>query len=631
MEKITSENMARIKPLASEVIDQIAAGEVVERPSNLVKELLENSLDAGATEISLEIADGGRSLILIDNGSGIHPEDMSVVLLRHSTSKIQSAEDLWRLGTYGFRGEALASIAAVSDLSLSSRKEGAKEGSQVRSQFGKLSKPLGVGHAKGTKVVVNQLFENVPARLKFLRSATAEVSAIKMVIRAMALAHPQVSWKVFENKNLTEFYPATDSFAERVGKILKIKDVFEGSIQSDSWQVRSFFSSPQEVNKTSRQIWIFVQNRWVQDKSLQTAVMEAYRNLLMHGEFPSAAVFISMDPALVDVNIHPTKTRVKFQSPDTAFRLVCQSIRASLEKSPWLKNQGPQYVAPSDKKSQPEIEESSSSGEVKFGESYRLKDAAFEQVSWRQKSFHSAATPSAMSTKNSMAVQSESPLTATLSQRDSTGAANFEVEAELTPTTTKYWSRLKYQCQVHLTYLICEAESGLILVDQHAAHERVLFEKLMESFRGKTVERQDLLLPLMMDLPPEQVEALLQASDQVLKFGVEIEQMGPNTLAIKSLPSWIKESALVTALSEMAQSLVDHGGSFAIEKKISDVVATMACHSAIRAGQSLSEEEVFALLKSMDDYPLTSFCPHGRPVSIEIPFSKIERDFGRIP
>lgn len=574
-----------IQVLSSEIINQIAAGEVVERPSHLVKELLENSLDAGSDRISIEISEGGRYIRVQDNGRGILSTDLDKALQRHATSKITKTDDLWNLHTFGFRGEALASAAAVSKMTLQSFEAGEKNPAQIESNFGVLSEIKPSSQSVGTEIKIESLFENVPARLKFLKSETSEVSQIKAVVKALALAQPQVEFRLTSNGDLLLFYPKRIEKIDRVRDVLEKKEFFEASDSNNSFKCQIIFSSPHEVAKTSRQIWIFAQNRWVQDRAIQAAVTDAYRSLLMHGEYPLAVVWLDCKPDEIDVNIHPTKSQVKFQDPSAAFRAVHSTLRRGLEKSPWTGGHRPQIT------SAPE-------------QTMRFSDHSFEQTQFNNKDYK-------ISISDLSALKIESDFTEQ-------------------PKPLGFWSKHQVIGQANLTYIVCQKEDRLVFVDQHAAHERVVYESLMASWKSGNFEVQKYLFPLAIDLSAEKVEVLLQYKSEIQKLGFEIEQLGPEALGINSAPALIKDSGLPLVFDKMGVELLNNGGSFAIEKKISDLFATMACHSVVRAGQSLSIVQMQELLKSMDEYALSSFCPHGRPVSVEKSFTELEKLFGRI-
>ncbi|MEM7647179.1 MAG: DNA mismatch repair endonuclease MutL, partial [Pseudomonadota bacterium] len=327
-----------IQSLKSEVVDKIAAGEVVERPAHLLKELVENSIDAGATDIEIQVDDGGKSITVIDNGKGVLPKEIPLVFARHATSKIRESEDLWQLDSFGFRGEAIASISSVSELDFVSRREGEDKAYRVQCEFGRLGDVSETSSQQGTQVIVRNLFANIPARRKFLKSDAAEVTQIKNVIKAMALQYPHVSWKFKSKGKLVFLWKAEESPLERAKKVLETDKLYECEYEYEGFKANVIFSDPSNVVKVSRQIWVFVQNRWVQDRSLQAAVMEAYRSLLMHGQYPICVVSVTCPPDEVDVNIHPTKSQVKFVDAKKAFRAVHYALREAIEKAPW--NQG---------------------------------------------------------------------------------------------------------------------------------------------------------------------------------------------------------------------------------------------------------------------------------------------------
>lgn len=576
-----------IQVLSSEIINQIAAGEVVERPSHLVKELLENSLDAGSDKISIEISEGGRFIRVQDNGRGILSTDLDKALQRHATSKITKTDDLWNLHTFGFRGEALASAAAVSKMTLRSFEAGEKTPAQIESNFGVISEVKPSSQSVGTEIKIESLFENVPARLKFLKSETSEVSQIKAVVKALALAQPQVEFRLTSNGDLLLFYPKRTEKIDRVRDVLEKKEFFEATDSNTSFKCQIIFSSPHEVAKTSRQIWIFAQNRWVQDRAIQAAVTDAYRSLLMHGEYPLAVVWLDCKPDEIDVNIHPTKSQVKFQDPSAAFRAVHSTLRRGLEKSPWTTGGNrPQITG------------------VAPDQTMRFSDHSFEQTQFNNKDYKISISDFS--------------------------ALKVETDFDQKPASLGFWSKHQVIGQANLTYIVCQKEDRLVFVDQHAAHERVVYENLMASWKSGNFEVQKYLFPLAIDLAAEKVEILLKYKSEIQKLGFEIEQLGPESIGINSAPALIKDSGLPLVFDKMGVELLTNGGSFAIEKKISDLFATMACHSVVRAGQSLSIVQMQELLKSMDEHALSSFCPHGRPVSVEKSFTELEKLFGRI-
>ncbi len=586
--------------LPNDVIDQIAAGEVVERPAHLIKELVENSLDAGAKKITVEFSEGGRSVKVIDDGQGIPASELAAALERFATSKISTTDDLWRLASFGFRGEALASISAVSQLTLSSRQSGHELAARIISAFGNKSSVENVGGVFGTQVVIENLFGNVPARLKFMKTAAGEHSQIKHTLKGLALSHPNIEFQIFENQELVEMWPAVENLLQRAQQILGLKKMHFHKKIREGFEVEVAFASPHDVGRTSKNIWLFVQDRWVQDRTLQAAVMEAYRNLLMHGEYPMVVVKVKVPPDQIDVNIHPTKSQVKFADSQMAFRAVQSTLREALEQAPWLEKlssaasfapEPSSWVQPPFAASEPE--------------NLQFSGSSFSQVQYAKKSLD----------LNRLSELAES-------------RSQYRQPAE--ENVSGHWSRLQVLAQAHLTYLVCQSADQIVFVDQHAAHERVMFERLMRSWQGGGLEIQDFLFPLAIDLTTAQMEALSLCEKELQKLGISMEVLGPKTLGVKAAPAMIKESALHQALQKTADELLEQGGSFAMEKMMADLCARLACHSAVRAGQALSIEQMTNLLTEMDEFPLSSFCPHGRPVSVEYPFYQLEKDFGRI-
>lgn len=593
-----------IQLLSSDVVDKIAAGEVVERPAHLLKELLENSLDAGATKIEVEIDEGGKSLSVTDDGKGVLKKELPLVFARHATSKIEESEDLWKLSTFGFRGEAIASISSVSRLDFISRRKGEKKGYKIQCEFGSLSDVSETSAQEGTTVRIQDLFSNIPARLKFLKSDSAEVTQIKNVIKAMAMQYPHVEWKVKSKGKLLFVWKGGQTPLERAQSVLDTKKLYEHKKEFEGFNAHVIFSDPSNVTKVSRQIWIFVQNRWVQDRGIQAAVMEAYRNLLMHGQYPICYVSLECPPDEVDVNIHPTKSQVKFIDAKKAFRAVHYCLREAIEKAPW-QTKTPSYE---NKVIAAPVEKTDSF------ESFDLQRTQFQQKTFSKPQFEQ--TQSVYSPKVGMEELKQA------SQREEVKSLDVE-------KPQGYWSTFQVVGQVDLTYIVVQDKEKMMLVDQHAAHERVAFERLMNSWKNGNMEVQSFLLPLTVDLEEPEVETLVEMTEELSTMGISIEQAGPSTIAIASLPSIIKEAGLVEALKKLAKERLDKGGSFALEVAIGDIFATMACHSVVRAGQSLSREQMENLLTDMDEFPLSGFCPHGRSVSIDWSFVHLEKEFGR--
>ena len=573
----------RIRELDPVTVDQIAAGEILERPAQLLKELMENSLDAHSTSLAVELEQGGRRLRLRDNGHGIWPEDLPLVFKRFTTSKLQSLQDLESISSFGFRGEALASLASVAKVRLCSRHRERDDGFEIRAEFGRWEEAQKMAMEPGTEIFVDQLFQSVPARLKFLKSDAAEIQQCKAVFRALAMAHPECAFSLKVQGELVELLPVTDA-ATRVESVLGVKNLFFAQEEVDGIRLRAYFSAPEMRQKTARNLWFFVNQRWIQDRTVMAAVMEGYRNLLMVGDYPSVALFIETQAGLVDVNVHPQKNQVKFQDSGLVFRRVKDLLQKNLARAPW-KNHSAAAAMP--------------------------VTPSFQNFP-QEVVFYKKALPQ---------------------MPQKTVSEKVLVHAELPQTEPSprrgYWSQRDLVGQVNLTYLALQDGERLSLVDQHAAHERILFERWVKQYESGKLSVQNFLFPLVLDMSQEALEMLLKHRAELQKAGIEIDAMGPASLGVQSAPELMKDSAVGDALMKMAEDLVACGGSGAFEHRIRDLFASLACHSAIRAGQSLSSAEMQALLLQMDESPQSDHCPHGRPVEVQLSWSEIERKFGR--
>ncbi len=605
----------RITYLNKQVIDQIAAGEVVERPAHLVKELIENSVDAGATKIEVRFDNGGRDILVQDNGHGISQTELAMALDRHSTSKINEYDDIWDLTSYGFRGEALASISAVSDFELISRQDSSASAHKIASRFGEKSVVTTTQLPVGTLVRVSQLFENTPVRIKFLKSASYEHSLIKQVVKALALINYKVEFKVFDGQKLIFQIPVASSLVERTQWLFGSEKVYSAKQEIDGFELEIVFMSPYDVEKNNKNIWIFAQNRWVQDKMIQSSIMESFKNLLMHGEYPRVVLNLNCPKDFVDINIHPAKSQVKFVDTQKIFRMVYGALGNALSTGPWKEREAVtiadsatylesrSYEIPLDRSAGPEL-----NVQPNFQPSFR--DPQLFSARFQKKVFPR---------------ETDSSTTAwdLLASRPS-------VVDDMLAVGDRYWTKYQVIGQVDLTYIVCQGADKMVLVDQHAAHERVLFERLLAQYKAGTIEIQNLLIPISMDLDLEQIESLSKNQEQISKIGINWEQAGPTAICITAVPTQNKENAVLKLMSQFLNESETVSTSYVFENRVKDFLATLACHSAIRAGQSLSQSEMEKLLNDMDEFPLSSFCPHGRPVNLEFSFKYLEREFGRI-
>ena len=629
-----------INILDKETVSQIAAGEVVERPASLVKELVENSLDAGASSIEVEFDEGGRFVKVKDNGHGIGKEDLKKALTCHATSKIRETGDLWKIKTYGFRGEALASISSVSDLTLIS-KCSEKGAFRLKCPFGEMGDIEKTGGEKGTSVIVQSLFENVPARFKFLKSSASENTAIKNALKALALSHFFISFRILHKGRLLFYWPKQKNLLDRSRQILDMTDLYWTEKEKNNYKMSAVVAAPHNTFKNRRNMWLFVCDRWVEDRVIYSALMAAYRGLLMHGEHPIALVKVEGPSEEIDVNVHPTKSQVRFKNSSLVFQLVESGIRELLEQAPWTKQvTGRSFFQKQENLSftTPQFKKTNFSkdslpmdhGKTPFKENKEFSKSP--SFNGRDQTFFSPAHK--MDSRLSSASD--------FSYRESLSALAWKVEDESEKNLkeqdqkkekeikNRVWSSLQVLAQAQLTYLICQSDKALVFIDQHAAHERILYEKLFSFWKKGNIETQKNLVPFVLQMEEDEREALFSLKDHLKKMGIVLEQLGPDSLGVTSSPLILKEKALREGLYFLARNFIDTKNTFSFEQVVSHLFATMACHSAVRAGQSLNFREMQDLLMGMDEFPLSSFCPHGRPVFVEYPISKLEKDFGRV-
>ena len=615
--------MNNIQTLSTTTINQIAAGEVIERPVHLVKELIENSIDAHATEIEVHIKDGGRSVSVTDNGCGIKKDQLQLALSRHATSKIKSIEDIWSHKLLGFRGEALSSIGSISSLKLSSKTEDQKESYSVQCEFGQMSEPILSGSRQGTKIELKELFKNVPARLKFLKSENAENLQIKKIFRDLSLVHYNVSFKLRVNNELVFLWTKQSSLEKRVKDILSPVNLYFVENQLGSIQTQVFFSSPDKTVKTRKDISIFVQNRPVKDFTIQKSILDSYKTFLMHGEYPIVLAFIKCHPQEIDINIHPTKSEVKFQNSSNVYRAVYGGLKSGLEKSPWLSDilSQRQPMTPSleanknnsihySLKPSSEAHTNSTINHVKINQKEGFFTNNFLGKNDKKKTV-----------KDKNFLLNKSDFAQIQYKKES-----FVKASDINYTSDEGFSSLDLVGQSHLTYLVTQSAESIIFIDQHAAHERVLFEKLLQSFKSGQYENQEKLIPFKKKC--EVINEIKKYEKHFSKWGLNLE-FTKESVRVVSHPHFLNETAIDKALDIFFHDIEQGGGSRAIDEIFYSMFAKLACHSAIRAGDVLSLEQMKNLLKEMDEYK-SSFCPHGRPVFVKYPIARLEKDFGRV-
>ena len=612
----------RIRVLPQTLADQIAAGEVVERPASVVKELAENSIDAGARRIDVEIEGGGRSVIrVLDDGGGMTAEEARLALLRHATSKIVSPDDLWGLATFGFRGEALPSIAAVSRLRLRTKRPGTQAGFALTYEAGIETDRGEVGMPDGTQVEVRDLFWNTPARLKFMKTEATEATNVAEAVIRLALAHPEIHLRLRGNGRVVLDLPPHRDLGERVRAALARRgaDVLHEAIGQESGvSVRAFLSAPETASATPRSTFLFVARRFVRDRSLLHALAMGYGELLEKGRYPLAALFVEVPGQELDINVHPQKLEVRFARAQEVYGAVRHVVGAAVARAPWLPPAPLRaYTLPP--------ENLSGGAEVAAAEggsaSARRAGSWQEPLRPPQRSRPQLSLPSGMASTG--ALPTAEALAEETAAREEAGIA--------TRRSDGFFGSLAYVGQMRRTYLICESRDELVIVDQHAAHERITFERLRQSHRKRQVVRQRLLFPVPIEID-EQAMALvreLSAVETLAGLGFEVEDFGPKSLLLRAVPDLLKKVDPKPLLLDVIAGLADDAHAGNAEAGFEKVFATMACHGALRAGDVVSPEQARALLVQLDGVDLRSHCPHGRPVLLRMPVAEIEQRLGR--
>jgi len=617
--------MSQIRILPEILSNKIAAGEVVERPASVVKELLENSLDAESTQILVEIEKGGRSLIRVsDNGIGMPPDDALLSIERYATSKIYKNEDLFSIRTLGFRGEALPSIASVSRFSLVTRHKGADTGLELIMAGGKIQKVTEIGAPVGTQVTVRQLFFNTPARRKFLKSIQTEMGHIVDVVSSMALGRPGVQFKLIHNNKLLKNWVAVSNPADRVIHVLgsALKEGLIPVQHDDGYlQLQGWLSSPSITRKTSRSMHIYINGRAARDRVVQHALFGGYAGRLVKGQYPMAVLFVRVPYDRVDVNVHPAKNEVRFSDQKQVHDTVRSAVAHALQQTDTRK-WGRQF--PQEKmlfiKEKPGNYQEKGTWTVSPQPEAKEKEISAPFLK-------TALSPSSASPLQTLS-DGPGPTAAPIEPADGNGFSK-QAPARLQLWDQTRFSDLKVIGQYQDIYIVCESNQDLILLDQHAAHERILYEKLKQSRKKKT-ESQGLLIPETIDLNYREANVLGKFLPELATLGFEIEPFGGDTFAIKSVPAVLGEGEIKSLLMEMVEKWIEDGSGDAVEKAIDDSIKLMACHGSIRANQRLTDREIKTMLEQLDACENPSNCPHGRPTWIKLDKVFFEKAFKRM-
>jgi DNA mismatch repair protein MutL len=576
----------KIQILSDDLASRIAAGEVVERPASAVKELIENSLDAGASEIFVGVEKSGTALIRVaDNGEGMDAEDLEMAVERHATSKLTVEADLFRIATLGFRGEALPSIASVSRMEIASRVKDAATAHLLRCEGGDRKELRPTAAASGTTVVVRDIFFNVPARRKFLKSPATELSHICDVINRIALAHPAVHFRLEHDARTIADYAAVGQARDRLQQVLGrevVRDIAPFNWHDSELSVQGFLSAAPASFPNARYLYTYVNRRYVRDKVLTHAVLQGYENLLMKGQYPAVVLFLHLPFEDVDINVHPAKYEVRFRRQSEVHAAVASGVR------------------------------------------HALRQVAREPAA--RASFTRAEGLTVVS-EGAQPYQMASSVTVRSFARPTPGDFSMPFR---TNQTEGYFSSLQILGQILGCYIVCASAHGLALIDQHAAHERVAFEKLRRQLETGQVSTQVLLLPQTVELNAGEM-SLVEANFETLKsFGFTLEPFGAGAYAVIEAPALLPEGDYTELLRQMVADLADVDTSTKLRMHLEDRLATIACHSVIRANRALEFDEIGALLRELDQIDFATQCPHGRPVLMEISREELERMFKRI-
>lgn len=588
---LTINCMSLIKILPENLVNQIAAGEVVERPASVVKELIENSLDAGADGIVVELKDAGKTLIRVsDNGCGIAKDELEIALQRHATSKISEELDLWKIRTMGFRGEALASISSVSKLVIRSKRNNDLSGAEIHSDGGEIVQIKDVGMNQGTQIEVRNLFFNTPARQKYLKQDSTELGHVSAIFNTIALANPDKSFKLIHNeKTLSDLSKVTDL-------ISRISDIF-GRVTADAmipifyggsdFQIDGFIGKPLLSRSTGQHQYFFVNSRPIQHFLLANTIKTAFHSMLMENKKPVFVLNIKIDPSLIDVNVHPRKTEIRFEDQQTIIKVVYGCTKTALEKTSLIPKgftESRRYMSDGVGPERP----------GKYGA---------EGV----RPFSGQDVQEALNFSRNI-----------LGQRDMQTLQQLEQDPMIKSIT-----------QIANSYIVAEDKNGLVLIDQHAAHERVRYEELMDQFENQKKSVQPLLVPEQMELSSQEINLIEENKNIFEQLGFEIEPFGGNTFIVNAVPSCLAKEDVYAVIKGVLDDISNQKNPSKMQGKVEEILTYMSCRSAIKFGKSLSQTEMQALILQMEKLKRPYTCPHGRPTMIALTLGELDKMFGR--
>ena len=601
-----------IRRLPESTVNRIAAGEVVERPHSVVKELVENAIDAGASIIDIALSAGGKSFISVtDNGMGMRGEEMLLAVERHATSKLPqdaAGDGLFQVQTLGFRGEALASVGAVSRMSITSRPPKQDHALKISVVAGKISEPQPASGNVGTKVVVEDLFFATPARLKFLKSDRAETNAVNDVVKRLAMAHPHIGFKLSSEGRVlwqasAELDGDDNAALNRLTAIMGREfgeNAVAVSASRDGISLSGFAGLPTYNRATTQMQYLFVNARPVKDKLLHGAVRGAYQDFLARNRHPAVALFVTLDGAQVDINVHPAKTEVRFQNPGLVRAMIVGALRTALAQAG---HRASTTVA------------DNALGAFQAGGGGGARGVPPAYPSYPPADL--PATPKGFEDFNAASAQ----------VLEGTPPASSQ-EGQPAQEAQSYPLGLA-RAQLHETYIVAQTEDGLVIVDQHAAHERLVYEQMKAQMAAKGIARQILLVPEVVDVDNAAADALMNQAEALAALGFIIERFGAGAVLVRETPALMGHGDIKGMVRDLAEEIMEMGQGFSLKERLEDICSTLACHGSVRAGRRLNGEEMNALLRDMEQTPHAGQCNHGRPTYVELKLSEIEKLFGR--
>ncbi len=598
----------QIRVLSEDLANQIAAGEVVERPASVVKELVENSIDAGATQIRLDIEEGGKKKIrIMDNGMGMTPGECGLAFSRHATSKISQFEDLESIQSLGFRGEALPSIASVAKVRCTSARNESEGGRLIVVEGGEILEEKDIACPQGTTLEVAQLFYVIPARSKFLKGDSTEFSHITQVVMQQALAYPNIQFHLTHNGREVINTLPTDQLHFRIAELHGpdlAKSLLEVEVQSEDYRLKGFVSSPVYTRSNRNAQYCFINGRFVRDKTIRHATQQGYSHLLPKGQHPAMFLYLTMDPKLLDVNVHPSKAEVRFAFQQDVHQFVAHGVRAALEK-----NQQVDLAA----RDETDIPLQVTAHRQPFS-----PRPSYRPPQWVDKS-HAPAQGDL----------SQALRTMLKPDADSTSQQVIWFDKAPTPVANLIYSEFEPLGQLDRSFIIMQGKPGLLVVDQHVAHERILYERFRGAAKNRKVEVQKLLFPLPIELSPEETEVLTPHLPRLLDLGLELELFGKNEFLLRSVPAILKNSDHEKLLLETLEALPREAHDDVLNEKYEDVLIMMSCRNAIKVNHTLSLDQIRKLISDLEQTSMPYTCPHGRPISLLFEMDDILKKFLR--